>query len=45
LTKGGVSFSQVIIDDDGFARGLFRFAPAFNGGNVAAQSKTSIGVG
>ena len=45
LRKCGVSFGQVVIERDGFARGLFRFAPAFNGRNVAARSKNCIGVG
>ena len=29
-TKGNVSFGQVIIELEGFARGFFRFAPTFD---------------
>jgi hypothetical protein len=34
-----------IIEREGFARSVFRFAPTFNGRNVAARSKNCIGVG
>jgi hypothetical protein len=45
LTKGGVSFGQVIIEREGLTRRPFRFAPAFNRRNVAVQSKNCIGFG
>ena len=43
LTKCGVRFGQVFIEREGFARGLFRFAPTFNGRNVAVNSKSCMG--
>src|ERR1700674_4301627 len=39
-----MSLGQVFIEREGFARGLFCFAPAFDGGKVAAQSKNCIGI-
>ena len=39
LTKCDVSFGQVFIEREGFARGLFRFAPTFNWRNLAVNSK------
>jgi hypothetical protein len=43
-TKCGVSFGQVFIEREGFARRLFLFAPRLNGRDVAVKSKSSIGV-
>lgn len=40
LTKCDVSFSQVFIEREGFAGGLFRLAPAFQRRNVAASTET-----
>src|SRR6185503_2763515 len=44
ITKCSASFGKVFIDCEGSARGLFRLASAFDGSNVAARSKTYIGV-
>ena len=44
-TKGGVSFGQVIIELEGFARGFFRFAPTFDGRYGAIVSEIGVGIG
>ena len=43
-TKGGVSFGQVIIELEGFARGFFRFAPTFDWGHGAIVSEIGVGI-